>query len=48
MGESAGGVERNEILAHVLAKDSQQPQDEPLIASNINEQLQHMLSLIHI
>ena len=42
MGESMGGVERNEILAHVLAKDSEQPQDEPLIASNINEQLQHM------
>ena len=33
---------RGDVLAHLLAKDSSQPQDEPLIAANIHEQLQHM------
>lgn len=42
MGEASDGIERSELLVHVLANDPQQPQDEPLIASNINEQLQHM------
>ena len=35
-------VERSELLAHILAKDEQQPQKEPDVAANIHEQLQHM------
>ena len=42
MADLPGEVEREEILAHLLAKDAQQPRDEPEIAANIHAQLQHM------
>ncbi len=35
-------VERSDILSHLMAKDGQQPRDEPEIAANIGQQLQHM------
>lgn len=35
-------IARDEILAHLLAKDALQPRDEPEIAANIHAQLQHM------
>ena len=33
---------RKELLSHLLSKVSELPRDEPIIAANINEQLQHM------
>ena len=42
MADLPGEVEREEILAFLLAKDAQQPRDEPEIAANIHTQLQHM------
>ena len=33
---------RKEFLSHLLSKVSELPRDEPIIAANINEQLQHM------
>src|SRR5210317_1478222 len=42
MDEEASPPERAEILAQLLSKDADQPRNEPEIASNINEQLQHM------
>ena len=35
-------VAREDILAHLLSKDEQQPRDEPAVAANIHAQLQHM------
>ena len=35
-------IVREEILAYLMAKDTQQPRDEPEIAANIHAQLQHM------
>ena len=46
MADEENGIARGDVLAYLLAKDEKQPQDEPLIAANIHEQLQ--LSLIHI
>jgi len=40
--ESGMLIERSEILGHLLSKGSELSRDEPLIAANINEQLQHM------
>lgn len=34
--------DRASVLAHLLSKDGEQPRDEPRIAANIHEQLQHM------
>lgn len=34
--------ERSELLSHFFSKPADLPRDEPLIAANINEQLQHM------
>ncbi len=34
--------QRDEILAHLLSQDASQPRDEPEVAANIGEQLQHM------
>lgn len=42
MADLPGEVDREEILAFLLAKDAQQPRDEPEIAGNIHTQLQHM------
>ena len=42
MADLPSEVEREEILAFLLAKDAQQPRDEPEIAANIHTQLQHM------
>jgi predicted O-methyltransferase YrrM len=42
MADGLEDLARGDVLAHLLAKDSSQPQDEPLIAANIHEQLQHM------
>lgn len=42
MADAENGIERGDVLAYLLAKDETQPQDEPLIAANIHEQLQHM------
>lgn len=42
MADDENGIARSDVLAHLLAKDETQSQDEPLIASNIHEQLQHM------
>ena len=42
MADLPGEVEREEILAFLMAKDAQQPRDEPEIAANIHMQLQHM------
>ena len=33
---------RSELLSHLFSKPADLPRDEPLIAANINEQLQHM------
>ena len=33
---------RKDLLSHLLSKASELPRDEPIIAANINEQLQHM------
>jgi predicted O-methyltransferase YrrM len=35
-------VDRSDILSHLMSKDGQQPRDEPAIAANIGQQLQHM------
>ena len=42
MADEENGIARGDVLAYLLAKDETQPQDEPLIAANIHEQLQHM------
>ena len=42
MADEMDGLERGDVLAFLLSKDGNQPQDEPLIAANIHEQLQHM------
>ena len=42
MADEENGLARGDVLADLLAKDEKQPQDEPLIAANIHEQLQHM------
>ena len=42
MSDEGEGVDRSEILSYLLAKDGDQPRDEPQIAANIHEQLQHM------
>ena len=42
MADEMDGLERSDVLAYLLSKDANQPQDEPLIAANIHEQLQHM------
>ena len=42
MADLPGDVDRDEILGHLLAKDPEQPRDEPEIAANIHAQLQHM------
>ena len=42
MADEENGIARGDVLAYLLAKDEKQPQDEPLIAANIHEQLQHM------
>ena len=42
MADEMEGLERGDVLAFLLSKDGNQPQDEPLIAANIHEQLQHM------
>ena len=42
MADEMDGLERGDVLAFLLSKDGNQPQDEPLIATNIHEQLQHM------
>lgn len=42
MAEGDDVPDRDSVLAHLLTKDSDQPRDEPLIAANIHEQLQHM------
>ncbi len=34
--------DRSELLSHFFSKPADLPRDEPLIAANINEQLQHM------
>ena len=34
--------DRSELLSHFFAKSADLPRDEPLIAANIHEQLQHM------
>ena len=34
--------DRSELLSHLFSKPADLPRDEPLIAANINEQLQHM------
>jgi predicted O-methyltransferase YrrM len=42
MTEDAAVANRAAVLSLLLAKDNDQPRDEPLIAANIHEQLQHM------
>ncbi|MDA8531135.1 hypothetical protein N9K54_07405 [Candidatus Poseidonia alphae] len=42
MGEQHPSPERDEILTHLLAQDTNQPRDEPEVAANIGEQLKHM------
>ena len=42
MSDPFGEIERSDLLGFILAKDSEQPQSEPVIAANIHEQLQHM------
>ncbi len=42
MASEDAEVERSDILTHLMAKDGQQPRDEPEIAANIGQQLQHM------
>ncbi len=42
MADLPDEVEREDILAYLLAKDAQQPREEPEIAGNIHAQLQHM------
>lgn len=42
MASEDAEVERSDILSHLMAKDGQQPRDEPEIAANIGQQLQHM------
>jgi len=42
MEEQEPSPQRDEILAHLLAQDATQPRDEPEVAANIGEQLQHM------
>ena len=42
MDDPFGEIERSDLLGFILAKDSEQPQSEPVIAANIHEQLQHM------
>ena len=40
--ESATIPVRSELLSHFFSKPADLPRDEPLVAANINEQLQHM------
>ncbi len=40
--EQPANLDRSDFLAALLAKDTKQPRDEPVIAANIHEQLQHM------
>ena len=40
--ESIEIPDRSELLSHFFAKPADLPRDEPIIAANINEQLQHM------
>ena len=40
--DSESDVDRADVLAHLLSKDSSQPREEPQIAANIGEQLTHM------
>lgn len=43
MSEDADTIpSRKELLSHLLSKVSELSRDEPIIAANINEQLQHM------
>ena len=42
MADVPDEVAREDILAHLLSKDDQQPRDEPAVAANIHAQLQHM------
>ena len=42
MAEEKAPPGRDEILAHLLSPDAEQPRDEPAIAANIGEQLTHM------
>ena len=42
MEEQDAPPQRDEILTHLLSQDASQPRDEPEIAANIGEQLQHM------
>ena len=40
--DSEGELDRADVLAHLLSKDTAQPREEPAIAANIGEQLKHM------
>lgn len=40
--DSGDAPERSELLSYLFGKPGNLPRDEPLIAANINEQLQHM------
>jgi len=42
MGDDEPKPDRTAVLAHLLSKDGDQPREEPPVAANINEQLQHM------
>lgn len=42
MADEPEGIDRGDVLRLLLAKDGEQPRDEPQIAANIHEQLQHM------
>ena len=42
MEEQDAPPQRDEILTHLLSQDASQPRDEPEVAANIGEQLQHM------
>ena len=35
-------INRSDLLGHIFGKPADLPRDEPEIAANINEQLQHM------
>ena len=41
-GDNNSSIPRSEILPYLLSKESELSRDEPEIASNISEQLQHM------
>ena len=42
MADEHAVPDRASVLAHLLSKDGEQPRDEPRIAANIHEHLQHM------